>query len=399
MADLNALRTEFIERFAAEPEFYRAPGRVNLIGEHTDYNAGFVMPAAIRFYTTVAVAGRADRRLRVRSTNFDETLEIALPEAADAVALRGQSKHWIGYVAGVAWSLQQQGVALSGADLLIHGEVPLGAGLSSSAALEVSVGLALSELAGHRLDNVTLAKLCQRAENDYVGMRCGIMDQFASACGRAGHALWIDCRSLQHRLLPLDQSLAGSASPTQLVICNTMVRHGLASSQYNRRRDECEQGVQALARIIPGVETLRDLSSAVLRTYAAQLDPVIYRRCRHIASENERVNAAAAALGRADLTGFGRLMRESHRSLRDDYEVSCDELDLMVRIAEQIDGVYGARMTGGGFGGCTVNVVRTDAVARFRSLIAERYAQGTGHAPEIYVCEAADGAARIDQAP
>jgi len=399
MADLNALRTEFIERFAAEPLFYRAPGRVNLIGEHTDYNAGFVMPAAIRFYTTVAVAGRADRRLRVRSTNFAETLEIALPQAADAAALRGQSKHWIDYVAGVAWSLQQQGVALSGADLLIHGEVPLGAGLSSSAALEVSVGLALSELAGHRFDNVTLAKLCQRAENDYVGMRCGIMDQFACACGRAGHALWIDCRSLEHRLLPLDKSLAGSASPMQLVICNTMVRHGLASSQYNRRRDECEQGVQALARIIPGVETLRDLSSAVLRTYAAQLDPVIYRRCRHIASENERVNAAAAALGRADLTGFGRLMRESHRSLRDDYEVSCDELDLMVRIAEQIDGVYGARMTGGGFGGCTVNVVRTDAVARFRSLIAQRYAQGTGHAPEIYVCEAADGAARIDQAP
>jgi len=396
MADLNALRTEFIERFAAEPQFYRAPGRVNLIGEHTDYNAGFVMPAAIRFYTTVAVAARADRRLRVRSANFDETLEIALPQAADAAALRGQGKGWIDYVAGVAWSLQQHGVALSGADLLIHGEVPLGAGLSSSAALQVSVGLALSELAGYRLDRVTLAKLCQRAENDYVGIRCGIMDQFASACGRAGHALWIDCRSLQHRLLPLDQSLAGSASPTQLVICNTMVRHGLAGSQYNRRRDECEQGVQALSRIIPGVETLRDVSSEVLRTHAAQLDPVIYRRCRHIASENERVNAAAAALGRADLTEFGRLMRESHRSLRDDYEVSCDELDLMVRIAEQIDGVYGARMTGGGFGGCTINVVRTDAVARFRSLIAEGYAQASGHAPEIYACEAADGAARIE---
>ena len=396
MADLSALRTEFIERFAAEPQFYRAPGRVNLIGEHTDYNAGFVMPAAIQFYTTVAVAARADRRLRVRSANFDETLEIALPQAADAVALRGRGKGWIDYVAGVAWSLQQHGVALSGADLLIHGEVPLGAGLSSSAALQVSVGLALSELAGHRLDRVTLAKLCQRAENDYVGIRCGIMDQFASACGRAGHALWIDCRSLQHRLLPLDQSLAGSASPMQLVICNTMVRHGLAGSQYNRRRDECEQGVQVLSRIIPGVETLRDVSSEVLRTHAAQLDPVIYRRCRHIASENERVNAAAAALGRADLSEFGRLMRESHRSLRDDYEVSCDELDLMVRIAEQIDGVYGARMTGGGFGGCTVNVVRTDAVARFRSLIAEGYAQASGHAPEIYACEAADGAAHIE---
>ena len=188
MADLNALRTEFIERFAAEPRFYHAPGRVNLIGEHTDYNAGFVMPAAIRFYTTVAVAGRADRRLRVRSTNFDETLEIALPEAADAVALRDQSKHWIGYVAGVAWSLQQQGVALSGADLLIHGEVPLGAGLSSSAALEVSVGLALSELAGHRLDNVTLAKLCQRAvaahPEQHFAVRAIDLVAHRARCGR-----------------------------------------------------------------------------------------------------------------------------------------------------------------------------------------------------------------------
>jgi galactokinase len=292
--------------------------------------------------------------------------------------------------------LQKQGLSLPGADLLIHGEVPLGAGLSSSAALEVSVALALSELAGHRLASVTLARLCQRAENDYVGMRCGIMDQFASVCGRAGHALWIDCRSLEYQLLPLAHSLAESGSPMQLVICNTMVRHGLASSQYNRRRDECEQAVRALSSIIRGLQTLRDLSSEVLRAHASQLDPVIYRRCRHIASENERVTAAAAALARADLKAFGRLMCESHRSLRDDYEVSCDELDLMVRLAEQIDGVYGARMTGGGFGGCTVNLVRTDAVAHFGSLIAQRYAQASGHSPEIYVCEAADGAARIE---
>jgi galactokinase len=393
MANLDALRAEFIERFAAAPQFYRAPGRVNLIGEHTDYNAGFVMPAAIRLYTTVAIAARADRRLRIRSTNFAETFEGPLPEAG-TVPPRGHRAHWSDYVLGVAWALQQQGVVPRGADVLIHGEVPLGSGLSSSAALEVAVALALSTLAGGQpLDKIALATLCQRAENEYVGMRCGIMDQFASACGRAGHALWIDCRSLAYRLLPLDQPLAGGGSATQLVICNTMVRHRLAGGEYNRRREECEQGVRALAHFVPDIEALRDVSPAVLRAHETDLDALIYRRCRHVVTENERVVAAAGALGAADLAGFGQLMRESHRSLRDDYEVSCDELDLMVRLAESIDGVYGARMTGGGFGGCTVSLVRTDAVPRFQSLLAERYAEATGHQPEIYVCEAADGAA------
>jgi galactokinase len=393
MTDLDALRTEFIERFAAAPRFYRAPGRVNLIGEHTDYNGGFVMPAAIQFYTTVAIAARPDRRLRVRSMNFAETFEGPLPDAT-AAPPRGHRRHWMDYVLGVARALQQQGVVLRGADLLIHGEVPLGSGLSSSAALEVAVALALSTLAGGQpLDKITLAKLCQRAENDYVGMRCGIMDQFASVFGRAGHALRIDCRSLEHQLLPLDRPLADGGPATQLVICNTMVRHRLAGGEYNRRREECEQGVRALAHIVAGIEALRDISPSVLRAHETALDAIIYRRCRHVVTENERVGAAAAALGAADLVGFGQLMRDSHRSLRDDYEVSCDELDLMVRLAEPIDGVYGARMTGGGFGGCTVNLVRTDAVARFRSLITEGYTQATAHTPEIYVCEAADGAA------
>jgi galactokinase len=396
MADIDALRTEFVERFAGTPQFYRAPGRVNLIGEHTDYNAGFVMPAAIQFYTTVAIAARPDRRLRVRSTNFGETLEVPLPEAGAIVRPRDSGAHWIGYVLGVALVLQRHGLALRGADLLIHGEVPLGAGLSSSAALEVATALALSRLAGRALDKITLARICQQAENEYVGMRCGIMDQFASVCGRVGHALMIDCRSLEHQLLPLDSHAAGVGVAVQLVICNTMVRHRLAGSEYNRRREQCELGVRALARDAPGIEALRDVSPAVLRAHESDLDPVIYRRCRHIVTENERVRAAAAALGRGDLAGFGHLMRDSHRSLRDDYEVSCDELDLMVRLAEQIDGVYGARMTGGGFGGCTINLVRADAVPQFRSQIAERYAQATGHHPEVYVCEAADGAAPVD---
>jgi galactokinase len=393
MPDPGELRAEFTRRFGAEPQVFRAPGRVNLIGEHTDYNAGFVMPAAIRFYTSVAVAPRSDRRLRVHSANFAETRELPLPEPRAAEARSGRGAHWIDYVCGVAWALQEQGIPLQGADMLIHGDVPLGAGLSSSAALEVAAGLALASIAGQPIEGLRLARICQRAENEYVGMRCGIMDQFASVFGRAGHALMLDCRTLEHRLLPLQWRSDDPDQSAQLVICNTMVRHGLAGSEYNRRREQCELGVRGLSREIPGIEALRDVTSDMLRANRSALDPLIYRRCRHVITENARVVAAAHALGQADLAGFGRLMRESHDSLRDDYEVSCDELDLMVRLAGSIDGVYGARMTGGGFGGCTVNLVRAANVAQFRSRLAEGYARATGHRAEFYVCEAADGAA------
>jgi galactokinase len=397
MTDLHALRREFTEGFGGSPRLFRAPGRVNLIGEHTDYNAGWVMPAAIQFDTTVAIAPRADAMLRVRSTNFAETLQVPVP-AADAAPKSGQGAHWIDYVLGVAHALRRHGVALPGADLLIHGEVPLGSGLSSSAALEVSVALAWSSLAGSAPpDRLTLAKLCQSAENDYVGMRCGIMDQFASACGIAGHALLLDCRSLEHQPVPLGATAAQGPAP-QIVICNTMVRHRLAGGEFNRRRRECEEGVRALAGRLPGIRTLRDLSPALLRDHEDVLGPMLLCRCRHVVSENDRVVAAAAALRSRDLATVGRLMGESHRSLRDDYEVSCDELDLMVRLAEDLDGVYGARMTGGGFGGCTVNLVRADAVPRFAAVIAERYAQATGHRPEVYVCAAAAGAGAVDPA-
>ena len=384
MTDLEKRGAEFQARFGAEPRYFRAPGRVNLIGEHTDYNAGFVMPAAIRFYTTIAAAPRTDRLLRVRSVNFAETREVALPGPLAAQERSGQSPHWIDYICGVAWALQEAGIAVGGADMLVQGDVPLGAGLSSSAALEVAAALALTQLAGESLEGLRLAKICQRAENQYVGIRCGIMDQFASVHGRAGHAMMLDCRTLEHRFLSLQAA--------QLVICNTMVRHRLAGSEYNRRREQCEQGVRSLARVVPGITALRDVSADLLQAHKEVLGPVIYRRCHHVVMENRRVVAAASALEAVDLEGFGALMRESHRSLRDDYEVSCDELDLMVRLAESIDGVYGARMTGGGFGGCTVNLVRTDRVAQFRSQLAADYARATGRRPEVYVCEAADGA-------
>ncbi len=395
MADLDALRAEFIARFAAPPRFFRAPGRVNLIGEHTDYNAGFVMPAAIQFYTTVGIAPRSDRRLRVRSTNFAETLEVSLPEIGIDAPMHQSGAHWIDYVVGVARALEQHGVAVPGADLLIHGEVPLGSGLSSSAALELSVALALSTLAGRVMDKVALAKLCQRAENEYVGMRCGIMDQFTSACGQAGHALRIDCRSLEYEAVRLDPGHAEHGPSTQIVICNTMVRHKHAGGEYNRRREECEQGVRALTPYMPDIVALRDVSPTLLDTHKSYLDPLIFQRCRHVVTENARVLQAASALKRADLVEFGRLMSESHVSMRDDYAVSCDELDLMVRLASTIEGVLGARMTGGGFGGCTVNLVRTNAVPKFKSRIQDEYTQATGRRPELYVCEAADGAGPV----
>ena len=392
MIDATQLHDDFRRRFGATPRLFRAPGRVNLIGEHTDYNAGFVMPAAIHFQTLVAIAPRSDRQLRVRSRNFNEECVVPLPTAADRPATTGGT-HWMDYVCGVAWALQARGLPLTGADLLIAGDVPLGAGLSSSASLEVATALALSSLAADPPRGLALALACQQAENDYVGMRCGIMDQFVSVHGRAGHALLLDCRSLEHRLLAL--RAPEGATGAQLVVCNSMVRHSLAGSEYNHRRAQCEQGVKSLQRSLPSVTSLRDVTVGDLDAHAANLDPLVLRRCRHVVTENARVQAAAAALDAADLVQFGQLMNESHRSLRDDYAVSCGELDALVRIAGGIDGVLGARMTGGGFGGCTVNLVRESAVEGFRERLVAAYEQVTGYVADTWACAPAEGAGAV----
>ncbi len=362
----------------SETRIFRAPGRVNLIGEHTDYNDGFVMPVALNFFTWATVTPLENRKLQIFSENFDEEIEVDLDDKN--LARRG---HWSDYPIGVAVVLERAGYHLRGANLRLRGEVPIGSGLSSSAAVEVATACALVANAGLQIDERDLARLCQRAENEFVGARVGIMDQFVSLFGQAHKALLLDCRSLEFRLLPLPDNV-------RLIICNTMVKHELASSAYNERRAQCEAGANHL-----NVAALRDVTLEQLEQHRRGLPEVVYRRCRHVITENGRVLAAGEALEQGDLNRFGKLMAESHQSLRDDYEVSVDELDLMVELAQQVEGVYGARMTGGGFGGCTVNLVRNENVEEFRARVPEDYERVTNLKPEIYITTPANGAEEI----
>jgi len=379
--------TERRRRFATDgggTRVFRAPGRVNLIGEHTDYNGGFVMPAAINLATYVSVEPCAEPKLVVDSENFQEQREFSLADSA--AKARGD---WSDYVRGVAVTLEGSGLRLSGARLVIRSEVPIGSGLSSSAALEVAVAQALLTISGISLPAPELARLCQRAENEFVGVNCGIMDQFACCLGQAGHALLLDCRSLDYRPVPLPSNV-------RLMICDTKVRHRLNSGDYNRRRAECEEGVRLLQDYDPAICSLRDATLEILERSA--LPEVIFRRCRHVITENARVTRAAAALDAGDLALFGGLMYDSHRSLRDDYEVTCAELDLLVRIAEAVPGVYGSRMTGAGFGGCTVSVVESEQAAEFASVVRQEYGRATGIEPAVWDCQAVDGASEVTSA-
>ena len=373
------LSEKFLQLYGIKPQLVRAPGRVNLIGEHTDYNDGFVLPAAIQLQTTVGIAPRMDRRLILYSNNYSERVEFNV-DALPAV----RQRHWSDYVIGVVTELSKKGIRLPGASLLIDGDVPEGAGLSSSASLEVAVCGAFLELAREQIAGAEMALLCQRAENDFVGARCGIMDQFVSVHGQKDHALLLDCRSLEYRIQPIPEDM-------RLVICNTMVRHSVAGGEYNQRRRECEMAAEFFSGVVPGAKALRDISLEVFEKRASELPELVRKRCRHVITENARVIEAGEALARGDLRQFGALMRESHASLRDDFQVSCAELDIMVELAGQVEGVCGARMTGGGFGGCTINLVTSEKVEAFKAKVTEGYAKATGRRAEIYVCTAGDG--------
>lgn len=361
-------------------QIFRAPGRVNLIGEHTDYNDGFVLPCAINFQTQVTVTPRSDEMLLLKSAAFAQEYEFCI-----ASLPQKQLGAWCDYVLGVAAILQKRGHTLSGMELKITSDVPASAGLSSSAAIEVASALALLRAEENRLPGPELAKLCREAENNFVGAKVGIMDQFVSCMGKADHALLLDCRSLEYRLVPVPADV-------RLVVCNTMVKHELATSEYNRRRAECEEGVKLLSQWYPNIKALRDVSVSQLEAHTKEIPAIIYKRCAHIISENQRTQAGADALAAGNLEQFGKLMRQSHQSLRDLYEVSCRELDLMVEAAEDLEGYWGGRMTGGGFGGCTVNLVEAKHAARFSQKISERYRSKTGIQPEVYICHASNGA-------
>jgi galactokinase len=384
MRELAEFRLAFERRFGARARVFRAPGRTNLIGEHTDYNDGFVLPVAIDRWTWVAIAARGDRALRVTSEHFAETVEFNLDE--ERLAAR---RHWSDYVRGVALMLARAGCSVSGADLLIRSDVPLGAGVSSSASLEVAAAIALAAISGCTIPRMEIAKLCQRAENEFVGARCGIMDQFIACEGEEGRAEFLDCRSLEHEAVPLPKDV-------RLVLCNTMVKHEIAGGEYNKRRAECEEAVQRLARMIPDVRALRDVTPDQVEAHRSLLPGALYKRARHVTTENVRVPAARDALKRGDLAAMGKLMAESHESLRDDYEVSCPELDVMVELAHGFEGCRGARMTGGGFGGCTINLVDSGKCDEFSAHMRDAYKRATGIAPDVYVCNSAGGASEVD---
>ena len=383
MYDPEVLRLTHVSRFNSEPEIFVAPGRVNLIGEHTDYAEGFVMPAAIDFATLASISPRSDGKITIYSENFREerTFDLnALPVSAQ--------KHWTDYPVGVIAVLAGEGHQITGFNMSLLGDVPLGSGLSSSAALEVATALAVTSQLNVQYSRPQLARLCQRAENEFVGAKSGIMDQFISANGEEDHALLLDCRDLSFRLAPIPHNVA-------LVIANTMVKHSVAGGEYTARRAEVEEAASVIGRHRPEVRFLRDATVEDLAKWGAEMSPNALKRARHVITENTRTVAAANALIHHDLKELGRLMAEAHERYSKDFEASCPEADTMVMLANQLPGLIGARLTGGGFGGCTINLVEQDEARRFADALCAKYANATGISPQIHICHASSGAHRV----
>jgi galactokinase len=384
--ELRAALRDAYPDLQGEVRLVRAPGRVNLIGEHTDYSLGFVMPAAIDLEIRIATVASGDRSVEFMRLDKEERLDFSL----DGLTPGAATEDWIDYVAGMAWSLGQAGVPTRGVRGVIAATLPAGSGLSSSAALELASAWSMSAEVPPPLPTMELAKAAQRAENQYVGVMSGLMDQFASSHGDAGAALLFDCRSLEYRAVALPPGIV-------MVVCDTRAPHRLdESNAYNERRAQCESGAAFLASRGYPVETLRDATVEMLDAVRGELDDVIYRRCLHVVQENERVMQVERALGARDLDAVGAAFAGSHQSLRDLFEVSSPELDVMVEIARGVPGVVGSRMTGAGFGGSTINLVREDAVDRLREVVAREYARRTGIEPVVHAVRAAAGAGLLE---
>ena len=392
MTPINSPRTDdmaqrYTDLYGVSPEIIvRAPGRVNLIGEHTDYNDGFVFPAAIDKDVMVAAGLRNDEQMRVFAVNFNQSSTFTLDGVQPATDGR---ERWSNYLRAMAWVFREDGLVTRGMNIALLGNVPLGAGLSSSAAMLVACGLTLASAAGQEIDPVRLSLLAQRAEHEFVGVNVGIMDQFISALGQKDHALLIDTRALTYEAVPLPKS------GVSIVIADTNKKRGLVDSEYNTRRAECEQAVALLKADLPSIRALRDVSIEEFERYSTSLPEVTRMRARHVISEDARTLQGVEALKSGAIARFGEQMNGSHESLKNDYQVSCRELDAMVDAARSIEGVYGARMTGAGFGGCTVSLVEDEAVERFRSEVPVLYKKTTGLNCAIYVTTACQGAERV----
>ena len=375
----EAVKIKFKELFNEEPVIVRSPGRANLIGEHTDYNLGFVLPCAIDKAIYFAVAPRQDKRCKLYALNMDECFETNID------GLKKSEKGWPNYLMGVLDQLNKAGHTFSGFNCVFGGDIPVGAGLSSSAALEAGLAFTLNHIFDLGIDKLSLVKLAQKAENEFVGVQCGIMDQFINIFGESGAVLRLDCKTLEYQYFPF------AFDDVAIVLFNSNVSHSLASSQYNQRRKECSEGVNHIKKYEGQVESLRDVSMKMLNRFQSTLNPTVYRRCKYVIEENDRLLQACTALEKRDLKAFGRAMFTTHDSLSRDYEVSCPELDYLVDLVRDNPHVYGARMMGGGFGGCTINLVQPGSIDRLSAIVKEKYLQKFGIEPTLYVTSISSG--------
>jgi len=377
--DIKPIKNKFKELFSENPLLVRSPGRINLIGEHTDYNDGFVFPAAIDKEICFAVAKNNIGKFRFYAFNLNEGFELEVDKLAKTETL------WANYLLGVAAQYKKAGYQIKGVDCVFGGDIPMGAGLSSSAAIENGFAFALKEIFGFEVSKIDMIKMAQKAEHEYVGVMCGIMDQFASMNGKENNAIKLDCRSLNFEYANI------ILSDYVIVLCDTKVKHELASSEYNARRKECEAGVKILQKHNREITALRDVDIELLQKYKIEFEPIVYKRCEYVVKENRRVEKAFASLQQNDMKTFGELMYLSHEGLRDEYEVSCSELDLLFTLARKSGYVIGARMMGGGFGGCTINLVKKKNIEAFSEIIKTGYVQTTGVEPEIHMVKIVDG--------
>jgi len=381
--DYVKIYDSFLEIFKEKPFIFRSPGRVNLIGEHTDYNEGFVLPASINKEVIFAIAPSGDKNCRLVSVDMEDSYDFNISSFVKS------GKAWANYLLGMIEQLKNAGYKPGGFNCVFGGDIPIGAGLSSSAALEAGLGFALKKIFNLAIEPMDIVKLAQKAENEFVGVKCGIMDQYINIFGRKNKVLKIDCRSLEYSYFPFE------ADDLSIVLCDSRVSHSLASSEYNTRRKQCEAGVKILQKYNHSILSLRDVELDLLKEHAGEFDSVIYRRCEYVIEENKRLNDACNALLKNDIKEFGVKMNESHEGLKSKYEVSCSELDSLVEYAHQDSNTIGCRMMGGGFGGCTINLVKTDAVEDFSQKMAEKYKWKTSRDLRIYVAKIVDGTSEI----